>query len=83
MAQWLHDPAESRSAGVVRFRLPYPKNNWREERRWNEELVQAMNVVWRADSLFSSDPQTWDHHGNEFYKWMLREIKGLGISYGD
>ena len=54
--------------------MPYPRPNWREEQRWNAELLTAMKLVVEADRIFSMSSAKWDKVENEFYVWMLEGI---------
>lgn len=75
MAKWLYDPVASQYAGELRFRLPFPRSNWREERYWNAFLLDAMRLIWVADQVFEKDSETWNKPEREFYKAYLKDLK--------
>lgn len=75
MAQWLYDPVASALSGEFRFRLPYPKENWFDEVKWNEFPLIAMRVCWAADKVFSKNPEKWDKADNDFFLWMTETLE--------
>ena len=77
MAQWLYDPVAAALAGAVRFRLPYPQANWREEKRCNGFLIQAMEKMAEAERVFTKPVEQWGKTEDEFFLWMQRGVKVL------
>jgi hypothetical protein len=75
MAKWCFDPVATALSGRVEFRLPYPQANWREERRWNGFLLEAMRTVTEAYRIFSKPAEQWDAEENLFYVNMLKGLK--------
>lgn len=78
MFQWLVHPEGSVflidvDGSTVRCQLPYPRPaGWREERRWNSFIIDAMEIALRAHSVFSTDDSRWGKAEREFFKWMRR-----------
>lgn len=70
MAQWCFDPLSSSLVQAVRFRMPYPRHDWYEERAWNAPLIEAMQMAAKADRIFSKDPESWDDEESHFFVWM-------------
>jgi len=79
MAQWCFDPLASSLASTVRFRMPYPRRDWHEERAWNEPLIAAMQYAAEADRVFSMNPETWEDKENEFYRTMVKGLPRDGL----
>lgn len=77
MAQWLYDPVASQFAGELRFRLPYPRGNWREEVIWNSFLLDAMRLIWVADQVFAKDAESWTREERQFYKAYRKDLKRI------
>lgn len=77
MAQWLYDPIASALSGTARFRLPYPQANWRDERRWNAFLVEAMELMVEAEQVFGKPAGQWGPKEDDFFLWMQRGLKVL------
>jgi hypothetical protein len=83
LIEWLIDHTASAMSGRPVFRLPYPKKDWRRERRWNRDLLATMHHVWRANEVFSKEPEKWDKADREFYKAMLKGLKTEGLKEQD
>lgn len=74
MAQWCFDPLSSSLVRSVKFRMPYPKPDWYEERTWNRPLIAAMQHATEADGVFSKDPEAWGDEETTFYRTMLEGL---------
>lgn len=51
MALYLRDARASQEQGRNIFRIPYPGNNWREEKENNSLLIYLMGRAWDTASL--------------------------------
>ncbi len=79
MAKWLYDPVESALAGTVRFRRPYPRQDWIEDMTWNDFPIAAMQHVTEADRVFSIPAENWGAKENEFFRAMMEGLDNANL----
>ena len=71
VGNWLLDTTQTGLSNRAQFRRPYPKDNYSDDIRWNQPILDAIDVVFAAQAVFSINPEKWEKVHRNFYKSML------------
>lgn len=77
VGNWLLDTTQTGTSNRARFRRPFPKDDYLEDKRWNEPILSAIDVTFAAESVFSINPEKWEKVHRNFYKSMLDGLEKL------
>ena len=77
MGNWLLDTTQEGVSNRASFRRPYPMENYSDDIRWNQPIMEAIDVTFAAHAVFSINPEKWDKVHRKFYKSMLDGLEKI------